>query len=60
MNYFLNQSALLFQGGMLLVRSKRYGEYVHLVQLSLRLARKKCNRVNDRLDMAVAVDWDVK
>ena len=21
---------------------------------------KKCNRVNDRLDMAIAVDWDVK
>ena len=56
----MNNLPRFFQEGMLLVRSEEYGEYVHLVLLSLSLPRKKCNRNKYHLDMAIAVDWDVK
>ena len=48
-----DQSASLFQGGLLLVRSESELSTVDC-------PGERCNRANDCLDMAIAVDWDAK
>ena len=51
---------LLIQAGQLSVTSERMCKKVLVKRLGLSLPRKSVVRLIDRLDMTIAIDWDVK